>query len=189
MPTSSPVHRAQMGKGVPSRKWKERSGRQWHPKRIGSHRQSQRRSLIGIHRCADAQNRRRNVHQYIGDHAHQGADARRLGSPGLGILPIPGTRSILQWEYSSPEAPTGSRRCPLPVEDYSVLRSEVCRISGRPPHSHRSMHHIFCNKPSFFPPRHSLPRSPPRCPKAAWRPPPEGTKHLDCIGPRTCCQG
>lgn len=59
---------------------------QWHPKRIGSHRQSQRRSLIGIHRCADAQSRRRNVHQYIGDHAHQGADARRLGSPGLGTF-------------------------------------------------------------------------------------------------------
>ena len=125
-------------------------------------------------------------------HRRSRTPGRRCPPPwqsGAWYPSISGTRSILQWEYSSPEAPTGSRRCPLPVEDYSVLRSEECRISGRPPHSHRSMHHIFCNKPSFFPPRHSLPRSPPRCPKAAWRPPPEGTKHLDCIGPRTCCQG
>ena len=132
MPASSPVHRAQMGKGVPSRKWKERSGRQWHPKRIGSHRQSQRR-IIGIHRCADAQSRRRNVHQYIGDHAHQGADARRLGSPGLGILPYQEQDQSCNGNTAAQKPPQEAAvvRCRWRIIRSSVLRSAAFRADRR----------------------------------------------------------
>lgn len=121
-----------MGKGVPSRKWKERSGRQWHPKRIGSHRQSQRRSLIGIHRCADAQNRRRNVHQYIGDHAHQGADAPRPWQSGACTF-TPGTRSILQGNTAAQKPPQEAAvvRCRWRIIRSSVLRSAAFRADRR----------------------------------------------------------